>query len=120
MKKLFIIISLLAISLFASAQDSDLPKEIIDKNTATNLVNANKDHKGVDLEEADKPELDLSANVTGHVENLYYFENKTAFTSQTIPNSNRYDNSISGVSITEVSPSGEIMSAIVTNPNEEN
>ncbi|RLA73112.1 MAG: hypothetical protein DRG24_01140 [Epsilonproteobacteria bacterium] len=94
-----------------------IDQEVIEKNTRTNLVNADKDHKGVDLEEAAKAELDDNTNASGHEKNLYYAGNKTIFTSKTIPNSNRYDNTDSGVAVNNISAPAYIMSASVINPN---
>jgi M6 family metalloprotease-like protein len=96
-----------------------IDQDVIDRYSASNRVNSDKSHKGVDLEEADRAEIDYDKNAFGHADNLYYYDNKADFTPHTSPNSNSYDNSSSGISITGISYPGGIMSAVVTNPNRE-
>ncbi len=96
-----------------------IDQDVIDRYAASNQVNANKSHKGVDLEEANKAEIDYDQNAFGHADNLYYYGNKANFTPLTSPNSNSYDRSSSGVGVANISYPGETMSAVVTNPNRE-
>jgi M6 family metalloprotease-like protein len=94
-----------------------IDQDIIDMHFTLNKVNSNKFHKGVDLEEADKAEIDYSRDTPGHANNLFYYGNKTSFTPNTSPNSNSYKGGNSGIVINNISYPGEIMSTTVTNPN---
>ncbi len=96
-----------------------IDQHIIDTYTILNRVNADPFHKGVDLEEADKSEMDGDKNAPGHAENLYYYGHKTEFNAHTSPSANRYDGTQSGVAISNITYPGELIDATVTNPNQE-
>ena len=92
----------------------------IDENTLTtkmpyNIVNNDKNHKGVDLVEAYKNELDFDSQAQGNVKNLFFKSNRASFTNEL-----DYDQQPTNITITNISESSEVMSAIVTNPNSEN
>lgn len=80
----------------------------IDENQrkSNNTDNADEKHRLVDLEEADAMELGR-----GDVTDLWYADKFTKFGSKTTPNSLRYDGNQSGVEITDISKSGEVMTA---------
>jgi M6 family metalloprotease-like protein len=79
----------------------------IDDNMADNN---DETHKLVDIEEADNAGLDTGAH-RGHINNLYFSGNVDSFTPTTAPNSNLYDGTSSGLSITNISATGNSMSA---------
>lgn len=97
-----------------------IDQEVIDAGMAGNIVNADAEHKGVDLEEAERPELDYSPYNPGDAHNLFWQGNATRFTETTDPGSQRYDGSDSGVRITGISATGPVMDAVITNPNKGN
>lgn len=97
-----------------------IDQSVIDKGMTTNAVNADKDQKGVDLEEAARPELDLSPRNPGNSHNLFWQGNATSFTETTSPDSKRIDGSSSGVRVTDVSAANPVMTAVITNPNKGN
>ncbi len=75
----------------------------------TKNTNSDETHKLVDIEEADgNTELDDKSN-RGRDEDLFYNGNNNAFTPTSNPNSDTYDDGVSGVSITNISPRGDIM-----------
>jgi immune inhibitor A len=75
--------------------------------------NRDETHKWVDVEEADgNTELDDRTN-RGRDEDLFYNGNNTSFTPTSTPNSNTYDNGASGISITNISNRGNIMTCDV-------
>ncbi len=80
-------------------------------------VNADVSHKGVDLEEANNPVLDLSSSEAGDARNLYYLGNKTEFSPTTTPNSDSYYSSATGITINNISGVGSSMTVDITNPN---
>ncbi|MDA3946803.1 MAG: M6 family metalloprotease domain-containing protein [Helicobacteraceae bacterium] len=83
-------------------------------NLDSNSVNDNTSHKGVDLEEANTPNLETG---TGDpTKNLYYSSNKTEFTPNTVPNTNLYDNSRSFIFFTDVSGITDMMTVRINNP----
>ncbi len=94
-----------------------IDQEVIDQGSASNTVNADAGHKGVDLEEASHAGLDDNARFTGDARNLYYRGNKTRFGDDTDPSSRRYDGSKSGVAVFNITDPGSMMQAVVTNPN---
>lgn len=104
-----------------------IDQNVIDDGKLLNIVNADAEHKGVDLEEANEadlaeagePGLDDDYRFPGHARSLYWQGNKTNFSVETTPSSRRYDGSNSGVTISNVSAPGPIMQATLTNPNRE-
>lgn len=92
-----------------------IDEKVILINTATNTVNGDATHKGVDIEEASIPVLDSGG--LGNERNLYYAGNKTEFTPFTEPSSDAYTLSGSGIYIDNISLRGAVMSARITNPN---
>ncbi len=75
------------------------------------IGNMNEAHKKVDIEEANDAGLDNNTTHRGHVNNLYFSGNSDNFTPTTTPNSNLYDETSSGLSITNISDTGASMSA---------
>ncbi len=71
--------------------------------------NSDENHKLVDIVEANNVGLD-SKKHQGHINNLYFNGNADSFTPTTTPNSNRYDENSSGISITNISDAGSVMS----------
>jgi len=89
---------------------------IIASNRVANTVNADADHKGVDLEEAAGSSVD---ELKGDpVTNLYYSSNVDAFTPNTTPNTNLYNDEHSYIFITDISSLGTVMSLKINNPKE--
>ena len=88
-----------------SGFDSELPGEglmiwHIDERVADN---SEPDHKAVDLEEADgRADLDNAANLGDSGDPWPGSSNHTGFSTLTNPSSARYDNSPSGVSVTNI------------------
>ncbi len=87
----------------------------IDENkNVYNLYNTDEHHKLADIEEAKNAGLDINESNgghRGHVNNLYFSGNSDSFTPTTTPNSNLYDGTKSGISITNISDSGDFMHA---------
>ncbi len=73
--------------------------------------NDDQTHKIVDIEEANNPGLDNNTTHRGHINNLYFYGNSDTFTPTTTPNSNLYDGTNSGLSITNISDTGTSMFA---------
>jgi hypothetical protein len=67
----------------------------------------------VDIEEANNVGLDTLVH-RGHINNLFFSGNSTEFTPTTTPNSNRYDGESSNISITNISDTGETMTADIS------
>jgi len=89
----------------------------IDENKQNN---DDETHKLADIEEANNAGLDKSLDDGGHrgdINNLYFSGNSDSFTPNSSPNSNLYDGSSSGINITNISDSGDIMSADITKEN---
>ncbi|MBU1642276.1 M6 family metalloprotease domain-containing protein [bacterium] len=86
----------------------------INLNLASNSLNKDTSHKGVDLEEANSPSLDNSRG--DPTKNLYYSGNKTEFTPNTLPNTNLYDNARSYIFFTDISTLSDNMSLRINNP----
>lgn len=87
--------------------------------STTNSCNENESHKLVDVEEANNPGLDANPKLDinahrGDYLNLFFQANNASFTPSTEPDSNRYDGTGSGVSITNISAPGDIMSVDLT------
>ncbi len=101
--------------------DEDVISKNFDENT--NTVNADVSHKGIDLEEADKAELDdlidpnYYAPNPGHAENLYYLGNENEFSPNTVPNSDSYTSSGTGITVSNISGVDSIMTVDIINPN---
>ena len=74
--------------------------------------NSDENHKLVDIVEANNIGLDSAAH-QGHINNLYFSGNSDSFTPTTTPNSDRYDGNSSGVSVTNISDAGFVMSVDV-------
>jgi len=82
----------------------------IDENQSDNNDEA---HKLVDIEEANDPVLDDST-AKGDYQNLFYAGNQSDFDENTAPNSNTYNGVQSGVSISNISDRGDIMTLDIT------
>jgi len=90
--------------------------DVINKNRASNTVNADVHHKGVDIEEAAGSSADVG---TGDpLTNLYYSNNVDAFTPNTSPNTNLYNGEHSYIFFTEISSLGTVMNLKINNPKE--
>ncbi|WP_345976617.1 M6 family metalloprotease domain-containing protein [Sulfurimonas sp. HSL3-7] len=94
-----------------------IDEDVISSKFDANTVNDNVSHKGVDLEEANNPVLDVSWYKTGDAKNLYYRGNKTEFSPTTFPNSDSYYSSGTGISIYNISDVGSTMTVDIINPN---
>lgn len=86
-------------------------------DTYNNDVNADENHKGVDLEEANmaeagRSELDGQLNY-GNREHLWYQGNQTTFNNTSNPNSKLYNYATTNVEVTGISASGASMSCQV-------
>jgi len=89
-------------------------ERIIRNEYLNNTVNADKNHKGVDLEEAYTLNLDLGHSPTAR--ELFYKNNKTEFSNSSSPSKSTLDNGFaSGVSVKNVSERGVTMSLSLTN-----
>ena len=93
-----------------------IDETVIAAKDASNTVNNDEAHKGVDLEEAANAQLD-SGSGYGDAQNLYYAGNVAAFTPVTAPNSGSYSGGGSGIYIDGISARSGAMSATITNPN---
>ena len=62
----------------------------------------------VDLEEANDADLD-NASIKGRTTHLFYSGNSVTFANSSTPNSNLYDNTSSGISLTNISAAGDTM-----------
>ncbi len=82
----------------------------IDENQS---VNSDETHRLVDLEEAAEAGLDEGTH-SGKQANLFYSGNKTEFSNSTDPNSKTYAGSSSGITIDDISASGDSMTFKVT------
>jgi len=67
-------------------------------------------HRLVDVEEANNAGLDQSVH-RGHINNLFFSGNVDSFSGSSTPNSNLNNGQSSGISITNISESGETMTA---------
>jgi len=80
--------------------------------------NADYNHKLVDLEEAAEAGMDLpGSNPTSHSgkqTNLFFSGNKTEFSDSTDPNSKTYSGTSSGITIDNISASGDSMTFDIT------
>lgn len=72
--------------------------------------NENVSHKLVDVEEASNAGLDSMLH-GGHMNNLYFEENSNLFDGESTPNSNLNSGHSSGISVTNISEAGDIMTA---------
>jgi M6 family metalloprotease-like protein len=77
----------------------------IDDNLTTN---ANDAHRWVDVEEADNTQMGLTR---GSNNDLWRLGNATTFNGASAPNSNRYSGAASGVNISNISATGNVMQA---------
>jgi hypothetical protein len=102
-----------------------IDEDVISSKFNTNTVNDNVSQKGVDLEEANNPELDellyyptynQYVPAPGHAKNLYYSGNKTEFSPTTVPNSDSYYSSGTGITIDNISAVGRTMTVNIFNP----
>lgn len=96
-----------------------IDQSVINAKQLFNQVQTDADHKGIDLEEANNAGLDSANTFAGDARNLFYQDNSPAFSATTEPSSHRYDGSDSGIAVTQISTRGPVMTAVVTNPNEE-
>lgn len=96
-----------------------IDQSVINAKQLFNLVQTDAAHKGVDLEEANNAGLDSSYAFPGDARNLFYQGNSREFSATTEPSSHRYDGTDSGIAVTQVGTRGPVMTAVVTNPNEE-
>ena len=67
----------------------------------------------VDLEEAKDADLD-NASSNGRTTHLFYSGNSVTFDSSSTPNSNLYDNTSSGISLTNISAAGDNMTLAIS------
>jgi M6 family metalloprotease-like protein len=86
-----------------------IDETVIAANLANNTVNNDELHRGVDVEEANLPNLDTGG--WGNEANLFYLGNTDAFTPYTDPNSNGYDGTSSGIHVENTSVRGTVMTA---------
>ena len=77
--------------------------------------NDDETHKLVDIEEANNAGLDAGTH-RGHINNLYFSGNIDSFTPTTTPNSNLYNGTSSGLSVTNISDTGASMFADIEIP----
>ena len=89
-----------------------IDQNVIDARYAANTVNADETHKGIDLEEAAKAGLDDDPRFAGDARNLFFRGNKTAFGPLTHPSSALNDGRPSGITVTDISDPGSVMSLI--------
>ena len=83
----------------------------IDDNQSNNGADVN--HKLVDLEEAAEAGMDNSSH-SGKQTNLFFSGNKTEFSDSTDPNSKTYSGTSSGITIDNISASGDSMTFDIT------
>ena len=74
--------------------------------------NSDYTHKLVDLEEANDADLD-NASSNGRTTHLFYSGNSVTFDNSSTPNSNLYDNTSSGISLTNISAAGDNMTLTI-------
>ena len=67
----------------------------------------------VDLEEANDADLD-NASSNGRTTHLFYSGNSDTFDNSSTPNSNLYDNTSSGISLTNISAAGDNMTLTIS------
>ena len=67
----------------------------------------------VDLEEANDADLD-NATSNGRTTHLFYSGNNVTFDNSSTPNSNLYDNTSSGISLTNISAAGDNMTLTIS------
>jgi len=67
----------------------------------------------VDLEEANNPGLD-NASSNGRTTHLFFNGNSDTFDNSSTPNSNLYDNTSSGISLTNISAAGDNMTLTIS------
>jgi M6 family metalloprotease-like protein len=98
-------------------------ESVIAAKRASNTVNNDETHKGVDLEEAAEANLDFTIYVPentlypGDEKNLYYADNVDTFSPDTDPNSDSYASGETRITVENISARSEVMYADVTNPN---
>ena len=73
----------------------------------------------VDLEEANDADLDNSPNnsdntSSGRTTHLFFIGNSVTFDNSSTPNSNLYDNTSSGISLTNISAAGDNMTLTIS------
>lgn len=89
-----------------------IDEDVIDANMGTNSVNGDENHKGVDLEEADgNNDLDGVGNRGDAGDPFPGSTNNTTFDQESNPNSKSYANRCTGVEVTDISASGDPMTA---------
>ena len=93
-----------------------IDEETIRSKRKDNTINADKNHKGVDLEEAAGDLCDTGNGDS--VKNLYYASNVSLFTPNTKPNTDQYDGGYSYIFITDISSQSDQMSLKINNPKE--
>lgn len=99
-----------------------IDENIIDARYIANQINNDVNHKGVDIEEADNPNIDAGYinkynPGLGDESNLFYLGNRTVFNNNSSPNSKSYNGISTGISVSEISTRDTYMTATVTNPN---
>ena len=67
----------------------------------------------VDLEEANDADLD-NASSKGRTSHLFYSGNSVTFDNSSAPNSNLYDHTSSGISLTNISAAGDNMTLTIS------
>jgi len=91
-----------------------IDESVIQAKRASNTINSNAAHKGVDLEEAAGPSVDTGAG--DPVLNLYYSGNIDSFTPNTFPNTDSYDDNRSMIFFTDISSISDTMTVRINNP----
>lgn len=83
----------------------------IDDNLAYTGHNETDGHRWVDLEEANDASLDTLEDDIGHANHLFFDGNSTAFDDASTPNSKKYGDTATSISITNISASQDAMTA---------
>ncbi len=101
-----------------------IDEEVIDARFESNHINNDRDHKGVDIEEAAEANIDtgyIDSNNPGlgHEKNLFYLDNKTLFDDSTLPGSKSYDGSSTGITVKDISSRDTFMTADIINSDQE-
>ncbi len=86
-------------------------------NYASNRIQTNESHKGIDLEEALNARLDSSPYEHGDAKNLFYRRSATRFTPSTSPNSRLYNSNDTAIEVENISSVSSTMTLTITNPN---
>ena len=86
--------------------------ETVIAQRATSGINNDENHKGVDLEEANQGLLgysQLDANEYRNYDHYYYLGNATLFAPDTVPGSNLYDGTVTGINVSVEESASDLM-----------